>query len=259
MSSVPPDNDPTKRRQIVGEFHFLGCVAWEDVWSLQQRLIYETSGRRQPNVTVLFCEHPDLITVGRRGSRMHIRMTEEELRHERLPLRWVGRGGGCVLHTAGQLCVYPILSLPACGWTVGQYLRRFHEGFCAALENFSIRGESREGQFGVWGRSGLLAAFGVAVQRGVTCQGAFLNVSPYMSRFARIDTVAPEEAVPGEKTTMSCLLAERRLAVRMASVRASLVDSLSTAFDCGRHYLHTGHPLLRQRNETSRDHIARAS
>ena len=261
MSRLPPEiaftktADPMDR---VGEFYFLDCVPWDVTLALQQRLVYEVSGEVQPKMTVLFCEHPDIVTVGRSGSRAHIRYSDEELRREGLQVRWVGRGGGCVLHAPGQLCVYPILSLARCSWSVGEYMQRFHSGLCGGLEELGIHAQVREGQSGVWGRSGLLAAFGAAVRNWVTSHGAFINVNPAMSRFARVDTVAPEDTPVGQKATMSCLLAERRLAVRMASVRAALVAKLAASFACTRYHIYTGHPLLRKSLGSFRERIARA-
>jgi lipoyl(octanoyl) transferase len=262
MSSLPTEPVPTKPLGAGDrclEFHLLGRLDWERVWSLQQRLMYETGGRTQPQVTVLCCEHPDSITIGRSGSRGHIRMSDEELHRQQVSIKFVGRGGGCVYHTPGQLCLYPILSLERFGWSVGEYLRRLQHGLCRTLREFNIEPVLQEGEFGVWGRSGLLAAVGVAVRNWVTCHGAFLNVSPSMARFAYIDAVDPDRISSGRKSTLSCLLAERRLPVKMTSVRATIVQTLAEAFSCDRHHICTGHPLLNLRSEKSRESISRAS
>jgi lipoyl(octanoyl) transferase len=237
----------------------LGCIDWETVWSLQRRLVYETAGQSQPLVTLLCCEHPELITVGRSGSRAHIHLTDEELTRHRLMWRWVGRGGGCVYHAPGQLCLYPILSLERWGWSVGEYLRRLQRALCSTLQSLNIQPLLREGHFGVWGRSGLLAAVGVAVRGWVTCHGAYLNVNPSMGRLALVDAIPADSAGRGQKTAPSCLLAERRLPVRMTSVRAAVVQSFADSFSCDHHHIHSGHPLLAKRLELSREPVARAS
>jgi lipoyl(octanoyl) transferase len=229
------------------------------VFALQRRLVYEIAGDLGRRVIVLCCEHPDVITVGRHGSRAHVRRTAEQLRCERLSLRWVGRGGGCVLHAPGQLCIYPLLSLESFGWSVGEYLRRLQAGLCATLQDLNVRPQVYEGQFGIWGRSGLLAALGVAVRKWITSHGAFLNVHPALDRYAWIDALPPEAAPAGQRTTFSCLLAERRLAVRMSGVRAALVPRLAESFSCSRYHIHTGHPLLRKLSESRRESVARAS
>ena len=262
MSSVPLESlakKPLPSEDRVAEFHLLGCVAWDDVWALQRRLVYEARGDSRPRITVLCCEHPRLLTIGRGGSRAHVRLTDEQIRREQLAVRWVGRGGGCVLHAPGQLCVYPIVALDRCGWSVGEYLRRLQTGLCATVQLCGLHPDVSARQFGVWGRTGLLAAIGVSVQNWVTCHGAFLNVNPPLTLCSQIDALDPGNAEPGRKTTFSCLLAERRLAVRMQSVRAALVASLAESFSCARHHLYTGHPLLFAKIEKSREPIARAS
>lgn len=262
MSSVPPKKvwtTPFEDQEPVLEFHLLGCRDWEEVWALQRRLVYEAAGSSQPRITVLCCEHPELITIGRCGSRAQIRWTNEQLRRERLQLRWVGRGGGCVLHAPGQLCLYPIVPLPLLGWTVGEYLTRLQRGLAKALADCGVQPLLRPGQYAVWGRSGLLAAIGVAVQNWVTCHGAFVNVSPSMARYAFVEAVARELTGPTGKSTQSCLFAERRLPVRMTSVRAALVPNFAECFSCCRYHVHSGHPWLPQRAEASRETIVRAS
>jgi len=112
------------------------------------------------------------------------------------------------------------------------------------LDELNVQCETRPGRFGVWGRSGQLTCVGVAVRRWIALHGAFINVNPEMRRYAFVDTLPPDAASVGEKTTMGCLLAERQAAVRMTSVRSTIVKTLAAAFDCERYHLHTGHPWL---------------
>jgi len=237
-------------RQTTVEFRMLGPVAFERCLALQERLAYEAGSQSDGRIVVLFCEHPDLITVGRLGSRGHIQLTDQQLRRERLEVRWLSRGGGCVLHAPGQLAVYPIAPLDELGWTVGEYMRRLQRGIVDAFGELNVHGETYPDRFGVWGRSGQLACVGVAVRNWTTLHGAFINVNPAMRRYAFVDTLPPDRATANEKTTMGCLLAERQTAVRMASVRSTLVKTLAAAFDCERYHLHTGHPWLPQKKGT---------
>lgn len=240
---MPDAQRPREIRDAVAEFRLLGRVPFERALGLQRRLVYEAGELVEPRIVVLFCEHPDLITVGRAGSRGHVRWTNDQLKHEQLRLRWIGRGGGCVLHAPGQLAVYPIVPLHLLGWTVGEYLRRLQRGVVAGFAELNIRSETYDGSFGVWGRSGLLASIGVAVRHGIASQGAFINVNPAMRRYAFVE-VFPRPDCDTGKSVMGCLLAERRAAARMSSVRSALVNGLSAAFECERYHLFTGHPWL---------------
>lgn len=241
---------PNEAPGPAAEFRLLGRVPFDALLALQSRLVYEAGGLAEPRIVVLLCEHPDLITVGRAGSRGHIRLTSDQLKHERLGVRWISRGGGCVLHSPGQLAVYPIVPLNLLGWTVGEYLRRLQRGLLDALAEISVRGETFPGVWGIWGRSGMLANVAVAVRGSVACHGAFINVNPPMRRYAFVDCFPPCPDAASGKSTMGCLLAERRANVRMTSVRAALVNTLAAAFDCPRSHLFTGHPWLSSISET---------
>jgi lipoate-protein ligase B len=231
-------------REPGAEFRLLGRVPFDAFLGLQSRLVYEAGGMDEPRIVVLLCEHPDLITVGRAGSRGHVRFSNDQLKHEQLAIRWISRGGGCILHAPGQLAVYPIVPLGLLGWTVGEYLRRLQRGIVDGFAELNVRGEICAGSFGVWGRSGLLANVGVAVRSGIACHGAFINVNPAMRRYAFVDVFPPPPDPDSGKSVMGCLLAERQATVRMSGVRAALVKTLSAAFACERCHMFTGHPWL---------------
>src|SRR5437764_1498240 len=103
--------------------YLLGRVPFDALLALQRRLAYEVGGERDRGVLVL-CEHPHRITVGREGSRGHVRYEGEELHALGWPLTWVNRGGGVLLHAPGQLAVYPVFALDALGLTLQAYLDR---------------------------------------------------------------------------------------------------------------------------------------
>jgi len=155
MSNDRSQLDP---RDVPVEFHLLGCVDFDACLALQHRLVYEAGGSVDGRIVVLLCEHSDLITVGRSGSWGHIRLGQRALASRQLSVRWIRRGGGCVLHAPGQLAVYPIVPLDALGWTVGRYMRALHGGLSAVLTDLGIRCETRPGRFGIWGRTGPLVA-----------------------------------------------------------------------------------------------------
>jgi lipoyl(octanoyl) transferase len=222
--------------EFAAHFHLMGCVDFDDCQSLQRRLAYDAVTRGDGRIAVLICEHPLLVTIGRNGSRGHVRLTGTELNARQLAVRFVGRGGGAILHGPGQLAVYPIVPLDWHGWSVGEYLRRLRTALHETLNDLKIRTQLREGSFSLAGRTGVLAAVGVSVKHGVTLQGAFVSINPDMRDYARV------EVAPGQ--TMSSILSERPAPVRMASVRAALVAHLAAALGCQRHHLHTGHPHL---------------
>src|SRR4051794_23321073 len=129
------------------EIYLLGLVDFEDVQRLQRRLVYDL-GEGGGGALVL-CEHPPTISVGRSGSRAHIRADDDELRERAIRVHWVNRGGGCVLHLPGQVVGYLALPLRPLGLDLRGYLDRLHEAIIATLAEFDLRGTSRPDAAGV--------------------------------------------------------------------------------------------------------------
>src|SRR6266852_4237193 len=164
--------------------YLLGQVDFEAALRLQRQLIDDVSGEGEGGrAALVLCEHPPLITVGRQGSHAHILYDAQELQQRRWPVRWVNRGGGCLLHLPGQLAIYPILPLKKLALGLRDYLDRLHRVVVAVLDDFSVRARTRPGQAGVWVGDRPVAGVGVAVRDWVTWYGAFLNVNPDLVPF----------------------------------------------------------------------------
>ncbi len=234
MSPIPCERDTLLEAFLLGQIELERCV------SLQRKLVAEAAYRGDGRISVLLCEHPQMITVGRSGSPDHVQYGAGPLRKGHVEVRWVKRGGGCLVHGPGQLAVYPIVPLADRGWTVGEYLERLELAICQALEALNIRCEIRPSGRGLWGRTGQLVAFGVSVSSWVTFHGAFINVCPSMGMSRLVDSD------PLGESRVSTLVAERGQPVKMTGVRAELVRHLAEVFECDRHHLHTGHPWLRR-------------
>src|SRR5262245_50355018 len=154
------------------QVYLLGSVDFEAALRFQRRLLYDVSGAREQAILVL-CEHPPIITVGRQGSRAHLFYGPDELRSRRWPVRWVNRGGGCLLHLPGQLACYPIFPLDRLGLTIPAYLEKLHQVVRGLLDDFNIPSAMRTTRPGVWAGARPLAAVGVAVRDWVGYFGAW--------------------------------------------------------------------------------------
>ena len=232
------------------EAHLLGEVPFDAVLALQQRLVYEAGGNNGAAISLLLCEHPAVITIGRLGSRAHLRTTTAELDSRQIELRWVNRGGGTILHSPGQLAVYAVVSLAAQGWTVGEFLGRFQGGLASVLVDLGLENHLDRDELGFSGRTGQLVSFGLAVKSWVTYYGAYINVHP-SRHLARLVQSDPDDRIPA-----SSLMIERQSAVKMTSVRAAVIARLAESFGTPRHHVYSGHPLL-SRNPSKHHESAR--
>jgi lipoyl(octanoyl) transferase len=151
----------------------LGTVPYREAWDLQRSLAAAVSQGAIPD-TVIFCEHPPVITAGRRTEEgeLHVPAGAE------VEIVETDRGGKSTYHGPGQLVCYPILDLHRHGRDVKQYVRRLEEAIIQTLEPLGIEATRIEGLTGVWLRDPprKIASIGVRVARWVTTHGYALNV-----------------------------------------------------------------------------------
>ena len=151
----------------------LGTVPYREAWDLQRSLAAAVSRGAIPD-TVIFCEHPPVVTMGRRTEEgeLHIPADAE------VEIVETDRGGKSTYHGPGQLVCYPILDLHRHGRDVKRYVRRLEEAIIRTLTPFGIEATRIEGLTGVWiaNPPRKVASIGVRVARWVTTHGYALNV-----------------------------------------------------------------------------------
>jgi lipoyl(octanoyl) transferase len=225
-----------------------GRTDWASYLRLAERLAWEVSEPGGCGPTLVLCELELLITIGRDGSRGDVLLSDEELRARRLEYRFVGRGGGAVVHGPGQVFAALFARIADLGLgasDVGGYLTRFESGLSAALRAVTCgpqRMPAGAGPRGIMGRTGLLAALGIAVRRGVACHGAFVNVCTDPAVVQRVCTLH-EGNRGGRPVTMGSIEADLQRRVRLQDVRSALASHLALAFECPRTHIHAGFPL----------------
>jgi lipoyl(octanoyl) transferase len=156
----------------------LGLVPYAEAVELQRSVAGAVSQGAIPE-TVIFLEHPPVVTIGRRtetASELHVPDGAE------VEIAETDRGGKSTFHGPGQLVCYPILDLHNHGKDVKRYVRDLEEALIRTLRAFELEGVRYEGLTGVWmppadGQGPRkIASIGVHVSRWVTTHGYALNV-----------------------------------------------------------------------------------
>ncbi|MEO2090214.1 MAG: hypothetical protein ABGY75_12035 [Gemmataceae bacterium] len=207
----------------------------DELTTQQRRLVYEVSGH--PAVpAVLFADHPPGVTVGREGSRLQVRLTDAQLVARKLPLAFVPRGGGAMLHLPGQVTCYPVLPLGEFGVSPGEYARALVNIAAAVVAKYDVPAEADEQDVTVRVRGRRIAHIGAAVRNGVSLFGLIINVSPDLELFRDID-------VDGDPTPMTSLQRESILRVHPSAVRQRLMTAVCDRFALRRAIVPTRRPL----------------
>jgi lipoyl(octanoyl) transferase len=231
--------EPHPSQGAVLRAYLLREVDFEESLALQRTLAFEISSQRDALALVL-CEHARLITVGRQGGPGQILCGPEELRALRWRVRWVNRGGGCLLHTPGQLAIYSVVALDRHGLGLEAYVGRLQRVLAAVLDDFSVAAQERPGEAGLWVGRRQVAGVGVAVRDWVAYYGAVLNIDPDLTPFRLVQNGGPADG------PMTSLVRERRGPLRPALVRQRLLEHYAAAFGCERTSIFFHHPLLRR-------------
>jgi len=170
----------------------LGVRDYGEVWAMQRELVAARQRDEVPD-TLVFVEHPHVITLGRGSHRENLLAVGD------VPTFEIERGGDVTYHGPGQLVGYPIFLLRPEERDLRRYLRNMEEALLRTVADFGITGDRNPGWTGVWtggpGAWRKLASIGVAVKRWVTMHGFALNVSTDLARFAAINPCGLEATV----------------------------------------------------------------
>src|SRR2546421_1136072 len=151
----------------------LGLVPYQEAWDLQRSIAGAVSQGAIPD-TVIFLEHPPVVTLGRRADTDELHVPAEA----EVEVVETNRGGKSTYHGPGQLVCYPILDLRRHGKDVKKYVRDLEEALIRAVAPIGIEAKRIDGLTGVWLERPprKIASIGVHISRWVTTHGYALNV-----------------------------------------------------------------------------------
>lgn len=228
---MPADRPDTSDHPL--QAFLLGTLDLDAALALQRRLAFEVAGGGCPAVVV--CDHPPGISVGREGSRNHVRPPPEALAARGWPVRWVARGGGCLLHLPGQVACYPVVRLTDLGLSPARYIDLLNRVVVELLAGFGVTGVCSPGEPGVRVGNRRVAHVGVAVRDGVTTFGVVVNVTPDLEPFRDV-------RCDGDPAPMTSLLRESPARARVPAVRQRLVELVAEWCGFGRVSVFHTHP-----------------
>jgi len=162
-------------------------MRYADALAVQQELV-EIRKRGEGVDTLLFVEHPHVVTMGRNGSEANILASPDILARTGIDYFETNRGGDVTYHGPGQLVGYPILDLREWRRDVHAYFQGVEQCLIDSLAVFGIGAERipERGYEGVWVKGEKIAAIGIHISRWITSHGFALNVDTDLSYFKYI-------------------------------------------------------------------------
>lgn len=167
-------------------FEQWGLIDYQEAWE-RQRALQSAIQRGECDNTLVFCQHPTVITIGKNTNGNHIIATEDTLHDKGISRIAINRGGDVTLHNPGQLVGYPIFRLTDFQPDLHWFLRSIEQCIMNTLERISIQSERYEGLTGIWiERQRKICAIGLHCSRWVTMHGFALNINNNIDEFAYI-------------------------------------------------------------------------
>lgn len=129
--------------------------------------------------TLIFVEHPEIVTVGRRGMLDNIQAPEGFASSN------VDRGGGLTWHGPGQLVGYPIFK-----WkeeSVRTVITKIEDWILSSLLLVNIAGVRNDAMQGVWFNGYKIASIGLAFSKWVSRHGFDINLNTPDNRIESVE------------------------------------------------------------------------
>lgn len=215
----------------------LGLVDYQESFALQKSLRKE----RQDNFiadTLLVCEHPTVITLGRLASSDNILVNKEYLKQRNIEVINVDRGGDVTMHMPGQLIAYPIFDLNQHGKDIHIFIRKLEETILIFLSYFGIKGQRIDGLTGVWAGDKKIGSIGIAISRWVSYHGLSININCDWELFP----VVRPCGLPVDKFTDLCSVLNKHISMQIA--KASLREAFRHVFNFN--FLNTKYTIEKQ-------------
>lgn len=162
---------------------FLGMVPYAEALARMQALREDRLKDHIPD-TILFLEHPAVITMGRRAAQDDLKVGIDQLRDRGIEFVKTDRGGRLTYHGPGQLVGYFIINLRQRGISIQKLVWFVEEGMKQYLHDLGIIADRDCINPGLWVGAQKIASLGFHVHRDVTTHGIALNLYNDLTPFS---------------------------------------------------------------------------
>ncbi|MBN8690356.1 MAG: lipoyl(octanoyl) transferase LipB [Armatimonadetes bacterium] len=201
----------------------LGRLPYNEAWDKQLE-VAEMVMAGAPD-TLIFVEHPPVLTLGAGFHEQNLLFTPEQLKQKGVDVVRTDRGGDVTYHCPGQLVIYPIFDLTRHGKDLHKWLRDLEETQLAVLAHYGIEGRRFPPHTGAWIGDKKVSAIGVKIKKWVSVHGIAMNCNNAMDGF---QLIIPCGIVGYGVTSLSMILGRD---VTVDEVKAVTIQAFEQVFD----------------------------
>jgi lipoate-protein ligase B len=165
----------------------LGRRPYTQVLALQHDLVRARQDQELEHDVLLLVEHDAVFTLGRRGRRDSLLVSEAFLNQQGIAVEHVERGGDITYHGPGQLVAYLIMDLRRAGLRVTSFVANMEEAMLRTAEDTGVLARTDPSNRGIWVAQRKLGSVGIALRHGITFHGLAFNVNTDLTPFSYIN------------------------------------------------------------------------
>ena len=203
------------------QVHDLGLIDYDMAYEAQMSILQTILEGAES--TVIFCEHPPVVTCGRLSKKENILGTLADFQKKGVTMKQIDRGGDVTLHAPGQLVIYTIFDLAHFGKDLHAFLHALEDVVLGVLGDFQIAARRHNGNTGVWADSRKIASLGIGVKKWISYHGIGLNVNTDLELFKLINPC-------GLGVEMTSMQQIKGAPVDMEEVKKSAVRNFNRVF-----------------------------
>ena len=203
----------------------LGLIDYKKAHGLQLQVLEYRQAQKFDQDLVLLLEHPPVFTLGRRGGRRSLMVSENFLQDQGIDIIQIERGGDITYHGPGQLVVYFLIDLKWRGLDIPVFVRSLETVMMRTCNEFGIETHRDSRNPGIWVKGKKLGSIGIAIRHGISFHGIALNVNTNMTPFQWIHSCGLKDV------SMTSLAAENKTPLHLKTITCTMGHHIERVFD----------------------------
>ncbi len=168
-------------------FKDLGVLEYKKALELQTKTQQEKIDKIIDEDYIFFVEHQCVFTLGRRGGKENLTVSEKFLSAQNIDIIKTNRGGNITYHCPGQAVMYPVIDLEKNKIGVKDFVYGLEEIMKLTAKDHGIDAGRNKKNHGIWAGNSKIGSVGISVKKGISMHGLALNINPDLEPFSWIN------------------------------------------------------------------------
>ena len=227
---IVPESFKKKRFAV---FKDLGVLEYKKALELQTKTQQEKIDKIIDEDYIFFVEHQCVFTLGRRGGKENLTVSEKFLSAQNIDIIKTNRGGNITYHCPGQAVMYPVIDLEKNKIGVKDFVYGLEEIMKLTAKDHGIDAGRNKKNHGIWAGNSKIGSVGISVKKGISMHGIALNINPDLEPFSWINPCGLSDIsiTSIEKETDQSKSVGKNYDFSMDRIKNSFIKHFSSVFD----------------------------